>query len=58
MKRAIIIVILAEIFFGVLGVLSGDMTTWIAMTVTIVISLAIVGVLCHFFKPWEKRVEK
>lgn len=58
MKRAIIIVILAEIFFGVLGVLSGDMTTWIAMTVTIVISLAIVGVLCHFFKPREKRVEK
>lgn len=58
MKLVIIITILIEIVFGVLGLLVGDMTAWIAMTATIAIPLIIVSVLSHFFKPREKRVEK
>lgn len=58
MKRVIFAAVLIEILVFVVSLLAGNLAPWIAMTATILIPLGLVGLLQHFFKPPEKRVQK
>lgn len=53
----IIFVVLMVIGIGILCFLTGDMTAFFALVITLAIGFVLIGVLYHKFKPREKQVD-